>query len=192
MNRRTFVARSAGTVGAAAVAPGNGVRDAFPAGHARRDRVAQATARRRRPITDDERRARIEKAQTLMTRERHRRRSSSRAARAWSYFTGVRWGNSERTFGVVIPAKGELAWVTPGVRGSARTRADQVLERRPRLAGRREPVQGDRADHPRSRRRDRQDRHRGARPLLHLRRRAPGAAERARSSARRRSRRAVA
>jgi Xaa-Pro dipeptidase len=30
------------------------------------------------------------------------------------YFTGVRWGNSERTFGVVIPARGELAWVTPG------------------------------------------------------------------------------
>jgi Xaa-Pro dipeptidase len=30
------------------------------------------------------------------------------------YYTGVRWGNSERTFGVVIPAKGELAWVTPG------------------------------------------------------------------------------
>jgi Xaa-Pro dipeptidase len=30
------------------------------------------------------------------------------------YFTGVHWGNSERTFGVVIPAKGELAWVTPG------------------------------------------------------------------------------
>jgi Xaa-Pro dipeptidase len=29
------------------------------------------------------------------------------------YFTGVRWGNSERTFGVVIPAKGDLAWVTP-------------------------------------------------------------------------------
>ncbi len=31
-----------------------------------------------------------------------------------AYFTGVHWGNSERTFGVVIPAKGELAWVTPG------------------------------------------------------------------------------
>jgi Xaa-Pro dipeptidase len=29
------------------------------------------------------------------------------------YFTGVHWGNSERTFAVVIPAKGELAWVTP-------------------------------------------------------------------------------
>jgi Xaa-Pro dipeptidase len=30
------------------------------------------------------------------------------------YYTGTHWGNSERTFGVVIPAKGELAWVTPG------------------------------------------------------------------------------
>jgi Xaa-Pro dipeptidase len=30
------------------------------------------------------------------------------------YYTGVRWGNSERTFAVVIPVKGELAWVTPG------------------------------------------------------------------------------
>jgi Xaa-Pro dipeptidase len=29
------------------------------------------------------------------------------------YYTGVRWGNSERTFGVVIPARGGLAWVTP-------------------------------------------------------------------------------
>jgi len=29
------------------------------------------------------------------------------------YYTGVRWGNSERTFAVVIPARGELAWVTP-------------------------------------------------------------------------------
>jgi Xaa-Pro dipeptidase len=29
------------------------------------------------------------------------------------YYTGVRWGNSERTFGVVIPQRGELAWVTP-------------------------------------------------------------------------------
>ena len=43
------------------------------------------------------------------------------------YFTGVRWGLSERPFVAVIPAKGELAWVVPGVRGSARARADQDL-----------------------------------------------------------------
>ena len=29
------------------------------------------------------------------------------------YFTGVHWGLSERTFGIVIPRNGEIAWVTP-------------------------------------------------------------------------------
>jgi Xaa-Pro dipeptidase len=29
------------------------------------------------------------------------------------YFTGMRWGQSERTFGVVIPAKGPIAYVCP-------------------------------------------------------------------------------
>src|SRR5215472_4197794 len=28
--------------------------------------------------------------------------------------TGVRWGKSERTFAVVLPAKGEPVWVLPG------------------------------------------------------------------------------
>jgi len=29
------------------------------------------------------------------------------------YFADMRWGNSERTFALVIPARGELAWVCP-------------------------------------------------------------------------------
>ncbi len=29
------------------------------------------------------------------------------------YFTGVRWGLSERTFSVIIPARGEIGWVCP-------------------------------------------------------------------------------
>ena len=33
---------------------------------------------------------------------------------AMMYLTGVRWGKSERSFIVVIPAKGEPAWVLPG------------------------------------------------------------------------------
>ena len=33
---------------------------------------------------------------------------------AMLYLTGVRWGKSERTFAVVIPAKGEPVWVLPG------------------------------------------------------------------------------
>ena len=33
---------------------------------------------------------------------------------AMVYFTGVRWGRSERTFAVVLPANGEPAYVVPG------------------------------------------------------------------------------
>jgi len=33
---------------------------------------------------------------------------------AMLYLTGVRWGKSERTFAVVLPAKGEPAWILPG------------------------------------------------------------------------------
>ncbi len=33
---------------------------------------------------------------------------------AMQYLTGVRWGKSERTFAVVLPAKGEPVWVLPG------------------------------------------------------------------------------
>jgi Xaa-Pro dipeptidase len=64
------------------------------------------------PITDDERRARIEKARRLMT-ENGISAIFLEGGTSMFYYTGVRWGNSERTFGVVIPARGELAWVTP-------------------------------------------------------------------------------
>jgi Xaa-Pro dipeptidase len=33
---------------------------------------------------------------------------------AMTWLTGVRWGKSERTFVVVLPAKGEPVWVLPG------------------------------------------------------------------------------
>jgi Xaa-Pro dipeptidase len=33
---------------------------------------------------------------------------------AMMYLTGVRWGKSERTFAVVLPAQGEPVWVLPG------------------------------------------------------------------------------
>ncbi len=33
---------------------------------------------------------------------------------AMTYLTGVRWGKSERTFAVVLPAKGEPVWVLAG------------------------------------------------------------------------------
>jgi Xaa-Pro dipeptidase len=64
------------------------------------------------PISDDERRARIEKAQRLM-KENRIDAIYLEGGSSLFYYTGVNWGNSERMFAAVIPAKGELAWITP-------------------------------------------------------------------------------
>ena len=64
-------------------------------------------------ITDDERRGRIEKAQRLMT-EQGLSALVLEPGTTMNYFVDVRWGLSERPFLLVIPAKGELAYVAPG------------------------------------------------------------------------------
>ncbi len=64
-------------------------------------------------ITDEERKARIEKARRLMT-ENKIDAIFLEGGSSMFYFTGVRWGLSERPFVAVIPAKGELGWVCPG------------------------------------------------------------------------------
>ena len=65
------------------------------------------------PISDDERRQRIDKAQRLMA-EHQMDAIFMEGATSCFYYTGMRWGQSERTFGVVIPAVGRLAYVCPG------------------------------------------------------------------------------
>jgi Xaa-Pro dipeptidase len=64
------------------------------------------------PISADERKARIAKAQRLMAEQKigaiYLEPGSS-----MSYFTGMRWGTSERMFALVIPARGDIAWVCP-------------------------------------------------------------------------------
>jgi Xaa-Pro dipeptidase len=65
------------------------------------------------PIGADERRARLEKARRLMT-ENKIAAIVLEGGSSMFYFTGVRWGLSERPFVAVIPAKGDLAWVAPG------------------------------------------------------------------------------
>ena len=64
------------------------------------------------PITDDERRARIAKAQRLMA-EQKIDAIFIESGSSMFYFTGVRWSASERMFAVVIPQRGDLAWVCP-------------------------------------------------------------------------------
>jgi Xaa-Pro dipeptidase len=64
------------------------------------------------PITMDERRSRIDKAQKLM-REQKIDAIYIEPGSSMFYYTGMRWGTSERMLAMVIPARGEIAWVCP-------------------------------------------------------------------------------
>ncbi len=64
------------------------------------------------PISTDERKARVAKAQKLM-REQGVSALLVEAGSAMVYFTGIRWWRSERLTGVVIPADGDIGVVTP-------------------------------------------------------------------------------
>ena len=65
-----------------------------------------------KPITLDERQQRMERARQLM-RESHLDAIMMAGGTSLSYFTNVRWGNSERLFAAVIPAKGDPFYVCP-------------------------------------------------------------------------------
>jgi Xaa-Pro dipeptidase len=65
------------------------------------------------PISEDERKGRIVKAQRLMAEQKIDAIFMEGTASSF-YFAGMRWGQSERPFGIVIPAKGEIAYVCPG------------------------------------------------------------------------------
>ena len=66
-----------------------------------------------KPITREERAARVQKAQQLMAQNKIAA-IFLEGGSSMFYFTGVRWGLSERPFVCVMPQKGELAWVCPG------------------------------------------------------------------------------
>ncbi len=65
-----------------------------------------------KPITLAERQARIARAQELMG-EFKIDAIMMAGGTSLSYFTGIRWGNSERLFSVVIPAKGRAFSICP-------------------------------------------------------------------------------
>jgi len=64
------------------------------------------------PITDDERKARIAKAQQLMGQQKIDAIYIEPGSSMY-YYTGMRWSTSERMLALVIPQHGELAWVCP-------------------------------------------------------------------------------
>src|SRR5713101_8723507 len=67
---------------------------------------------RARPITVDERRARIERAKKLMAEQKIDAIVLA-GGTSLLYFTGMRWGNSERLTAVIIPKLGNPYIVTP-------------------------------------------------------------------------------
>jgi Xaa-Pro dipeptidase len=106
VSRRTFVQSSAAA--AAALTTGMVEARSQDAIRALKPFPGKAT-----PISDDERRARIEKARKLMT-DQGLGAIVIEPGTTMSYFVNVRWGLSERPFLLVIPARGELAYVSPG------------------------------------------------------------------------------
>jgi len=65
-----------------------------------------------KPITLEERRARVEKARKLMA-DNKIDALYVEAGTALFYFTGVRWSASERMFAAVVPVKGDIAYICP-------------------------------------------------------------------------------
>ena len=65
-----------------------------------------------KPITNDERRARVERARRLMA-ENTLDAIVLTGGTSLNYFSGMRWGGSERLFAIVLPAKGEPFTVCP-------------------------------------------------------------------------------
>ena len=65
-----------------------------------------------RPITSDERRARLDQARRLMAEHRIDALMLTQGT-SLVYFTNIRWGGGERLFACVIPAKGEPFFVCP-------------------------------------------------------------------------------
>ncbi len=65
-----------------------------------------------KPITVEERRARLEKARRLMTEQKIDALMLT-GGTSLVYFTGMNWGNSERLTAVIVPVKGTPFVVTP-------------------------------------------------------------------------------
>jgi Xaa-Pro dipeptidase len=109
-DRRDFLRLSAGIAGATLLGSSlaSAQQGAQPEAIRRLRRMADNVV----PITMEERQSRIEKAQRLM-REQRIDAIYIEPGSSMFYYTGMRWGTSERMFATVIPARGELAWVCP-------------------------------------------------------------------------------
>lgn len=116
MDRRDFLNSALPVAGAAAL--GMGTPSPLPSGPGPQDLPpaleALESMKHSEPpgITDEERWARIAKAQRLMAAE-GLDGILMLGGTTMRYFSDVSWGRSERTFALLIPREGEVAWVCP-------------------------------------------------------------------------------
>lgn len=127
-SRRRFLGLGALTAGAAATAGcaaprGEATGEAMPASIAALEPFPEEPL----PISTGERRARIDQARRLMT-ENGIDALLMTGGTSLVYFTGVRWGLSERLFAVTIPREGRPFVVTPAFEED---RAREQLENGP-------------------------------------------------------------
>ena len=112
ISRRRFVSLAAAVAGfpvlRLSAQSGRGVTTRLPASIARLASMKD----RATPITIDERRGRIERARRLMADHRLDAIMLTGGS-SLLYFTGVRWGTSERLFAVVLPARADPFCVCP-------------------------------------------------------------------------------
>ena len=109
MRRRAFLTAAAAGLAASAILP--------PAALAAPTGLASITSGAK-PISVEERRARIAKLQQLMV-DRKVGAMIIESGSSLDYFTGIQWRRSERTTASVIPARGEIITVTPAFEESS-------------------------------------------------------------------------
>jgi Xaa-Pro dipeptidase len=118
INRRTFLATS--SLAAAGAACSTGAEEARAASQAAATptdlppAIAALTPMKEgvTPISVAERRARLDKARRLMAEHKIDALMLT-GGTSMEYFTGMRWGNSERLTGAIIPVRGDAFIVTP-------------------------------------------------------------------------------
>ena len=114
-DRRDFLRLSAGVAGATLLSSSHALGSSEPQQQRSTPEPIQKLKRMTdgvAPITLEERKERIAKARRLMRANRIDAIYIEPGSTMF-YFTGVRWGLSERMFGLVIPQRGEIAWICP-------------------------------------------------------------------------------
>jgi len=125
LNRRSFVkmgslaagaslAPACSTPASGTAAPAAGAGAGAQGAAAEPPSIAALTSMRDQavPISADERRDRIEKARRLMAEQKIDALMLT-GGTSLVYFSGMRWGLSERLFAMVLPAKGDAFYVCP-------------------------------------------------------------------------------